>query len=137
MKLECELLGEKYQKGSIATLSTHIGNLCPDVDEFIFSEGASPECEAERLAATIFQYGIPFSKKYDSIEKSLPEIYEKINGLGGYPERFAAALYLLERINELKEFIANTQKKYELTESQNVQTRFRDFSTQLLLKLSG
>ncbi len=137
MKLESEFDGDKYKKGDFATISVHLGELCPDVEEFVFNEGSNLEPEATRLAQAIFEFSLPYARKYAEIESILPELKSKIPSLGGYPERFAIALYLAGKLEEAKQFISDTQARYAAEESEGVQTRFESFSNLFLEKINN
>ena len=135
MKLESEFDGEKYKKGRFATLSVHLGELCPDVDVFEFYEGSDIEAEANRLAQSIVEYGLPYAKQYLSMKSILPVLKSQIPSLGGYPERYAIALHLSGKDDEARQFIEERKTYYRANESENVQNRFNQFSDLFLNKL--
>jgi hypothetical protein len=136
MRLESENDGVKYKKGDYATISVHLGELCPDIEEFKFYEGSSIEDEAERLAQVVYKYGIEFAKRYSTIEELIPELKSKISELGGYPERYVIALYLSNNIDEAKQFIIDCKAQYKIDESIDTQERFDQFSSWFLTKIN-
>ncbi|MCP4984790.1 MAG: hypothetical protein GY928_01625 [Colwellia sp.] len=135
MKLESEFDGVKYKKGDYATISVHLGELCPDVDDFKFYEGMDIQAEAERLAETVFEFGLEFAKQYDNVESVIPKLIPLVPKLGGYPERLAISYYLSGNKAETESFISERKVEYKAKESEGVQQRFDKFSSWLLDKM--
>lgn len=132
MSLKAQIDGKKYKKGEFATISVHLGELCSDVEQFIFYENDDIVVEATRLAKTIYEYGIDYANQFMKIESLLPILKSKIDMLGGYPERYAICLYLSGDIEGAKQFVAATKRKYLTEEDVDTQNRFGEFSQQFL-----
>jgi hypothetical protein len=94
MKLVDAAVGEKYQKGRFPTISFPLGVTCPDIAQFHFKHDADILPESARLAATIKQYGIPYIHNLASYSELIPHLRQRVESLGGNPERYAVALYL-------------------------------------------
>jgi hypothetical protein len=62
--------GEPYQCGRYATYSVPLGELCPDVEQFIFETESEITSQAQRLAATIEKYAIPYMKKFRHVQNA-------------------------------------------------------------------
>lgn len=131
MKLCDGLEGEKYKKGSIATIAIHLGEICPDVDQFIFRPGEPIELEARRLSIVIGEHGVPWMTKHSSYEAILPIMEEKVPTLGGYPERVAAAHYLMGEKEKARNFVADQRAKFE-SEHKEYQPFFEKFAQPFL-----
>ncbi|WP_150048254.1 hypothetical protein [Methylomonas rhizoryzae] len=102
----------KYDR-SIATYSVNLGSLeaiTPGERAFAFNSQQSQnfiESECKRLAELYFTVGLSYACSIANYEALLPLLQENIETLGGYPERFAACLYLLEKKQEAYEFTKN------------------------------
>lgn len=108
MKLVASASGKKYRPSELATFSIYLGELCPEVSQFVFNDGDDSTKEAERLASTIEEFGFPYMRKIASYDALLPLLEKRVPTLGGYPQRYAAALYLSGKIDMALEF-TNTQ----------------------------
>lgn len=85
---------EKYQKGRFPTVSDPLGLICPHVLEFIFVSSTDLAPEADRLAATIRDYGLPHLQGLTNYDSLLTQLKERISSFGGAPERYSTALFL-------------------------------------------
>lgn len=94
MKLCAQLENSKYVKGAYATYAIHLGELLPEAPTFEFHREVAVDEEAGRLAACIVEAGLNYMRSISSYEVLLPLIATRMPMLGGYPERYAAALYL-------------------------------------------
>lgn len=94
MKMTSEAKGEKYKPFEIASFAVFLGTLKPDIPQFIFSDENDVPVEARRLAEAVAEFGLPFVQTISSYERLLPHLKERVPMLGGYPQRYAAALYL-------------------------------------------
>lgn len=95
MEMVAAAKGKKVVPFEIATFAVFLGTLKPDLPEFIFSDESDEVLdEASRLAAAVNQFGIPFALEISSLEKLRPRLKDRVPMLGGYPQRYAAALYL-------------------------------------------
>lgn len=131
MKLCDELEGKKYKKGSIATIAVHLGEICPDVDQFIFRPGEHIQSEALRLSIEIGKRGVPWMTKHASYEAILPIIEDNVPTLGGYPERVAAAYYLMGEKEKARNFVEEQRSKLK-TEHNEYQPFFENFAEPFL-----
>ncbi len=105
MKLKAELAGEKYKEGNFATVSIHMGEIAPEIDQFIFTSDTDIEQEANRLAREIVTHALPWMRSRANFEAIIPLLKEKVEMLGGYPERYALALYLSGSTEKAKNFV--------------------------------
>jgi hypothetical protein len=112
MKLVAELSGKKYRMGSVATFAVHLGTICPDVDVVEFFSETELETESERLAKTLAQYAVPYMRSLASYEALLPLLQERVPMLGGYPQMVTAALYLMGRKEEARQFVLAKRAEY-------------------------
>lgn len=94
MRMTSEAKGEKYKPLEVATFAVFLGELSPDTPQFIFCNEKDVSIEASRLAFAIKESGIPFMQKISNYESLLPYLKKRVPMLGGYPQRYAAALYL-------------------------------------------
>lgn len=132
MKLIQEVRGNKYKLGDIATFAMHLGEICPDVEVFEFHDGTDFEPEAERLAETICQHGVPYMQTLASYEALLPRLREREPMLGGYPERVAVCLVLLGRQAEALAYLDAKLKEYQAdTVNPDTQVRWQCFADEL------
>jgi len=115
-KLIAELEGSKYDR-RIATYGINMGLLESIADEraFAFAPHQSDEfieSECERLAYLYATAGLEYARSIDSFEALLPLLQERVDRLGGYPERVASCLYLMGRKAEARAFIEDFPEKY-------------------------
>ncbi|MBV6323962.1 hypothetical protein [Duganella violaceipulchra] len=94
MKVFCAVAGMKWRPGEWATYAVHLGELCPDVQQFIFATEADVPGEAARLAQTIAEFGMPYAKTLCSYDTLLPLLKARVPGLGGAPQMYAVTLAL-------------------------------------------
>ena len=128
-----EIRGNKYKLGDITTYAVHLGEVCPEgLGGFLFPEGSDIEPVAERLAVAVRQHGVPYMQTLASYEALLPHLRERESMLGGYPERVAVCLVLLDRQSEALAYLdaklAEYQKNPRYSE---VQARWQHFSDSL------
>ncbi len=110
-RLVCELSLERYQEGRFATVSFALGVATPaGTPEFIFRTLEDLRPEAERLASLLVDHGLPYLKQFVGYESLMSEIREFIPNLGGYPEKYAALMYLSGRPQAETRAFANAQK---------------------------
>ncbi|MDJ0701106.1 MAG: hypothetical protein QNJ07_14745 [Woeseiaceae bacterium] len=127
MRLCDDLEGEKYRKGAIATVSVHLGEICPHVDQFIFCPSEPIEPEARRLSTIIYEHGVPWMTRHASYEAILPILQSKAPTLGGYPERVAATHYLMGNEKKAQDFVAEQRAIFE-TEHKEYSPFFERFA---------
>jgi len=96
----------KYDRG-IATYAIHLGKIAPDERVFRFRRDNNLKAEANRLADLYVGAGLPFAKSLASYEALLPHLRDRVEMLGGYPERFASCLFLMGRVEEARSFAKN------------------------------
>lgn len=108
-KFIAEIEGSKYDR-RIATYAINMGLLKSIADERAFafaprqSEGfIASECE--RLAHLYATAGLDYARSIASYETLLPLLQQHVDRLGGYPERFASCLYLMDRKAEARQFV--------------------------------
>lgn len=109
MKLYTGLEGRKYSR-SVATYALHMGKLAPDEAAFNFTRQTDVKREANRLARFYSGIGLAYAKSIANYEKLLPLLQERVAMLGGYPERVAACLYLMDRKDEARSFVKSFLK---------------------------
>ena len=105
MRLKSELAKEKYKEGDLASYSIHMGEIAPDVPQFIFNEQTDLAKEAGRLANEIFIHGVPWMKARANYEALTPMLEAKIEMLGGFPEKYASALYFSGKQETAVQFV--------------------------------
>lgn len=105
MKLKAELAGEKYKEGEFATASIHMGEITPDIDQFIFMSDSNIELEANRLAYEVVTHALPWMKERANYESLIPLLETNIDMLGGFPERYASALYFSGQKEKSRKFV--------------------------------
>ncbi|WP_457097719.1 hypothetical protein [Lysobacter sp. P5_B9] len=104
MKLYTGLEGRKYNR-NIATYAVHMGVLAPHEPVFHFTRQTDIEAEAARLAHLYSTVGLRYAQSIASYEQLLPLLEERVPMLGGYPERVAACLYLMDRKEDAISFV--------------------------------
>ena len=111
MKL-CDQLDEsKYSKGAYATYAIHLGEILPDELVFEFHKGRDLSHDAERLAKCVADAGLTYMRSIADYDVLIPLFKEFIPTLGGYPERYVAALQLSGKHAEAREFVLNSLNK--------------------------
>lgn len=95
----------RYLLGQTATAAVHLGELAPDTRIFLFEPGSAPDTEAQRLAETVTNLGLPWMRAHARTESLLALFREREAMLGGYPERIAVSLFLLGRFDELSAYL--------------------------------
>lgn len=105
MKLREELQGNRYKKGQYATFAIHLGEICPDIKQFIFEDDGNMCAEAKRLSSTIREYGFPWMNEHANYERLLPLIESRTATLGGYPQSVALGYFLMGRNEKAHEFV--------------------------------
>jgi hypothetical protein len=93
----------KYDR-SVATYAVHLGELVPDEAAFQFYLKTDLKSEGERLADIYIKFGLIFAEEISTYETLLPMLYKRVDMLGGYPERFACCLFLMNRYEEARVF---------------------------------
>lgn len=100
----------KYDRG-VATYAVHMGELVPNEPAFRFSWQTDVEEEAARLARLYVSVGLDYAQLIASYEQLLPLLYDRVPMLGGYPERVAVCLYLMDRKEEAHAFVEGFLKE--------------------------
>lgn len=100
--------GLKYRRQT-ATYAEPMGALPGAAEQraFTFQADATPswiEAEADRLAVIYMKYGLPYALSLSSYKVLAPLLHSQLRFLGGYPERYAACLYLMGRKGEAAQF---------------------------------
>ena len=122
MRFYTKLEGRKYNRAS-ATWAVHMGELPEAQNEtaFAFGPGQSEgfiQKECARLARLYATAGWDYAKSIASYEALLPLFKSRIERLGGYPERYASALYFMGRRQEARAFTEEfLQRKREYFEA--------------------
>ncbi|MUV14267.1 hypothetical protein [Noviluteimonas gilva] len=101
-----------YKVGQMATVALHLGELAPDVEVFVFDDRRPIEPEAERMARTIVQYGVPWMRAHARIDAILPLLREREGMLGGFPQRIAVALFLQGKNEEATAYLDCKLQEY-------------------------
>ena len=104
-------LARTERPGEFATFVVPLGLLCPEVDEFIITDEGDLVLEAQRLAQTLEKYALPYMRSIADYESLLPLLLRSVNSLGGYPEKYAITLCLLNRVSEALEFLEKMEKE--------------------------
>jgi hypothetical protein len=94
----------KYDRG-VATISVHLGELRPDEKTFRFGRRTDLNAEAKRLAKLYEGVGMSYAREISSYGALLPLLQQRVELLGGFPERFASCLYIMGRKKEAREFV--------------------------------
>ena len=99
----------KYSR-SVATYAVHMGELDSAKDEpaFAFTPQQSKgfvDSEVHRLANLYATVGLDFARSLASYESLLPLLIDRVPMLGGYPQRVASCLYLMNRRAEARQFV--------------------------------
>jgi len=124
-KLWRKIEGQRYQKGNYATIAIHLGEICPDVDTFLFFKNKPGKWrkEAKRLAKTIKKHGLPYMEAHTSYEAILPILEQHVPMMGGYPERVILTHYLMGNVDTAKSLTLE-----RLTQYKNGETSFEHFA---------
>jgi hypothetical protein len=104
----------RYDRGN-ATYAIHLGQIVPDEPAFHFTRTINVKDEARRLGNLYLTNGIDYAKSIASYDALLPLLQSRADMLGGYPERVACCLYLMDRAKEARSFAENflrTQPEY-------------------------
>lgn len=101
----------KYSR-SVATNAVHMGTLAPHEPVFRFTRQTDIEAEAARLARLYASVGLAYAQSIASYEQLLPLLQDRVPMLGGYPERVAACLYLMDRKDEARAFVEDFFKEH-------------------------
>lgn len=130
MRMTSEAKGKKFKPLEVATFAVFLGELVPDTPQFIFHNENDVLVEASRLAFAIKEFGIPFMRNICNYESLLPFLKSRVPMLGGYPQRYAAALYLNGdregAIQFVESYLADTENSEAdvLDDLKNLKTRF-------------
>lgn len=118
----------KYVKGAYATYAIHLGELLPTELTFDFQDEKNISGEAARLAKNIAATGLNYMRSIASYEALLPLLESRMPMLGGYPERYAAALYLGGKHDAARNFVAEVLSR---------EGGFTKFSSEFFVKFSA
>lgn len=113
MKITAAACSKRYRLNDVATYAVFLGELCPHVEEFIFDYDGDIRNEAERLSKCIAAYGVPFMESISNYSALLPVMEERIPSLGGYPERYAAALLVSGDVKAALTFIESASIQFQ------------------------
>jgi hypothetical protein len=102
----------KYDRG-VATYGLHLGQIAPSERVFQFRRGVNLRTEATRLAELYFRVGVPFAKSLASNESILSHLRDRVEMLGGNPERFSSCLFLMGYFDEARTFVENFLPDHE------------------------
>lgn len=116
MHMIANLQARKYQVGSVATYAVHLGELCPTLHVFDFGPESDVSGEASRLAAAIAEHGAPYMRSLANFDVLLPLLKDRVKSLGGFPERYAAALRLTGQHEHAREFVDLCRREYSAGE---------------------
>lgn len=103
MRMYSELEGRKYNRG-YATYAIHMGEIAENEDAFRFTRSTDLESEADRLSRLYATIGLDYASSISNYEALLPLLNDRLDMLGGYPERVACCLYLMGRRDEARSF---------------------------------
>lgn len=106
MKLCAQFDGTEYIKGEYATYAIHLGELLANEPTFEFQDGKDTQGEAERLAQSVGGAGLQYMQSIANYEALLPLLESRMSMLGGFPERYAASLYLSGTHDSARKFVA-------------------------------
>ena len=126
---------KKYRKGDIATVALHLGEVAPDVPEFVFQGIAAAEDEAARLASIIYEYAVPWFQRHANYEVILEMLLQEDYRLGGIPERAAVTMVAMGQIDRAREYIRAKLSEYREAKSPYLPW-FEPFSEALLADLA-
>lgn len=93
----------RYHRGD-ATYGLHMGELAPKERVFRFDRQTDVAAEADRLARLYTDVGLSYALSIGTYSRLLPLLRERIAMLGGYPERVASWLYLMDQKEEARAF---------------------------------
>ncbi len=105
MKMVALAAEEKYRPNESATYSVFLGTLCPEIEQFIFTDEIDISAEAKRLASKLKEFGVPYMHSLANYSILLPLLKKRVPVLGGYPQRYAAALLLSGNYQKYIDFI--------------------------------
>jgi hypothetical protein len=111
MKLCAQFDGSKFIKGAYATYAIHLGEVLPTELTFEFQDGKDMHGEAERLAQSVAAAGLQYMQTIANYEALVPLLESRMSMLGGYPERYAASLYLSGKHDSARQFVAAVLNK--------------------------
>jgi hypothetical protein len=95
MEMTAAAGGKRHSSAkTVATYAVFLGALCPQIEQFIFPDEMDASGEAQRLSSIVGKFGIPYMRQIADYATLLPLLEARISTLGGYPQRYAAALYL-------------------------------------------
>lgn len=104
--------GEKYPgpHGPFATYALHLGELdrIGDAQAFAFAPSQRSsfiDAECDRLAELFYSVGLEYSRSIASYNALLPLLQQRVNSLGGAPERLACCLRMMRRDSEAESFV--------------------------------
>lgn len=136
MRMVANLEAEKYQLGSVATYAVHLAELFPALLSFQFASDSDAPGKAAALAEATCEYGIPYMRSLASIEALLPLLRARVKSLGGFPERYAAALRLAGKEDEARAFVELRRLEYSMEETA-VRESFDRFAIPFLAQRQG
>lgn len=131
MRLICSTTGTRYRRSEFASIAYALSDVKKGVAPFEFTSEESLVTESERLASTMERYGIPFMRAFASYEAVVSVSKARSGILGGYPEKAAAALYLMGRSDEARKWLDMQREPYRLDDAPAWQP-FETFAAKLL-----
>lgn len=130
MRLVYALDEMSYKVSQVATFAYPARMVKRGVEPFVFRSEEDLTPEAERLASTIAQC-TPFMRDFANYEAIASISKWRSEGLGGYPERAAVALYLMGRADEAKAWLDIQLQHFRLKERTTFEP-FERFAAKLL-----
>lgn len=130
MRLICSLDERHYKVSDIATFAFSLNTFKKGIDPFNFMSEEDLEHESERLASFVEQY-VPLMRDFSSYEAVVAVSKWRSDMLGGYPEKAAAALFLMGRSEEARAWLAIQLEHFRLKERSTFEP-FEEFASRLL-----
>ncbi|MDR6095683.1 hypothetical protein [Stenotrophomonas sp. SORGH_AS_0321] len=106
-----------YTISNSASFAYTLSDLRGGVAPFVFDSEESLASEAERLASVIAECGIPLMRDFANYEALVSVCKARSGILGGYPEKAAAALYLMGRSDEARKWLDMQREPFRLDDA--------------------
>ena len=111
-KMWLGLEGKPYpgRYGPFATFAVHMGELDAGANQpaFVFTPSQSERfinTEVDRLAGLYAGIGVGFARSISDYERLLPPLLKRAPTLGGFPQRVACCLFLMDKRDDARRFI--------------------------------
>lgn len=129
MKFVAAAKGKRYEKLAIATYAVPLGHVAPEVDQFVIRSDSDIDEELGRLGRVISERGEPYMRTLSSYDALIPHLMERIESLGGNPERLVAAYIVSGAHDKAMALIQDLRKKFEAeNNSQSILAEFNKFA---------